>query len=197
MPTYSVIMQDRKPALAGWEHLVLRVKASSRKAAMKKAAREFFPSLIPERAVKVVSEQDRTHWQRIWLRAYHNMPVHLKRRTHTFWEKQASGTVTVPQFIKGQARGTMRMVDNDTIVEKHVKIVKTWRSNKHSNLSRLLNYKQRTKWGMNVSVQRGMAYGTCPREKSKRALLIQLASKRGQHLALKLLSARFENGEQQ
>jgi hypothetical protein len=187
MTTYSIIMHDPQPLLKGWDKIVVYVRAQSPEAAMKASRRIFGSKYIPERATKIISEQERAYWRRTWIKAYYNMPMFLMRNTYTVWQEQAPGATPLPAFIKAQAKGKMQLRGKHHIFKKKV-ITKTLRSSKLLNLSRLLNYRRHTQWGVAISVQRGMAFGTKPRDPDKRELLLKLSSPQGQQIALKLLS---------
>jgi hypothetical protein len=167
------------------------------------AARKQFQTSYPKEEIKKICrlKSDADFWRRIWWRAYQNMPA------ETAWDinpqrqpwVKVEGKVSLPDFIKQCAKGTMKIEDG-TKFKLHPPPRTSVVNAKKAALSTLLGYtgyctftfnrKQNDKkfnlstpfWG----ITNGMAFGVKPKgERGK--LLLELAGPNGKKYALKKL----------
>jgi hypothetical protein len=69
----------------------------------------------PINAVKIDEweTRDREYWRKAWKEALAKMPAKIKHHVQERWEIQERGTTPLPEFIKEQAKGNMRLASDD------------------------------------------------------------------------------------
>jgi len=130
------------------------------------------------------TNEHRVYWHAVWDRALKNMP-HRNSQTHKIWMDQPTGTTPSGEAIRGQAHGTIQIVEGR--VQKLVPV----RYGQRAALARILGYYVIYKGRTQVHSQRMYhELTTCPepREPAKRKLLLDLAGPNGTEIARKLLA---------
>lgn len=200
MATYSVLLEEINPPFPQWAKLSLKVRAPSGKYAMTKAVNIMNKShkALKYKALSArISRHDPDYWRKIWRKAFENMPARLTTQVDKHWVDVPKGSITIPDFISESANSRMRQIHDGTI-QKFVIEKYHYKQGGLAALTRLLGYTRSSshRWKNNhsmghLTVLANMTHGYRPRNEKRRELLLQLASKDGTRLALKLLGLRF------
>jgi len=139
------------------------------------------------------TNEHRAYWKGVWRQALENMPHRNSQKTK-IWMDQPVGTTPIGDAIRGQAHGTIQIVEGR--VQKLVPV----RYGQRSALARILGYYVIYKGRTQLHSQRmyhELNSGPEPREPAKRALLLALSGRAatvgglvGTELALKLLKEK-------
>jgi len=130
--------------------------------------------------------EHRAYWKRVWQQALTNMP-HRDSQKSKVWMDQPVGTTPIGEAIRGQAHGTIQIIDGR--VQKLVPV----RYGQRAALARILGYYVIYKERVQVHSQRmyhELNESPEPRDPAKRKLLLDLAGPKGTHIARELLAEK-------
>jgi len=135
---------------------------------------------------KTKSDKKEITWRAIWRNAWDNMPVRISK--HRDW--QAREETTVPEFIKGQAKKKMKLVDGKVL---EYRVTHIYRYGQQSTLARLLGYWARHRQTGRIvpghnHIYNALCRGSRPKDDAKRELLVALSKPEGKALAIKMLT---------